>query len=102
MSIVEWISPIFSHGYGNVATFHDFIPEYRVALERISSGDKVEERDSGRPDVHLEAGERLVAVGDLRRLEGRRALTYAVRVVEGESVEYLGHAKVCDLHGRVK
>ena len=38
-----------------------------------------------------------MAVGDLRRLEGRRALTCAARVVEGESVQYLGHSKVGDL-----
>ena len=78
-------------------SFDNLVPENCVALERVSSGDKVEERDSGRPDVHLEAGERLLAVGDLGRLEGRRPLTRAARVVEGESVQYLGHTKVSDL-----
>ena len=82
--------------------FDNLVPENCVALEWVPSGDKVEERDAGRPDVHLEAGERLLAVGDLGRLEGRRPLTGAARVVEGELVQNLGHAEVSDLQDRVR
>jgi hypothetical protein len=57
-----------------------------VALEGILASDEVVQSDPARPDVDLEAGEALAAVGDLRRLEGRGALARADRVVRGEGV----------------